>query len=176
VAACHGGRLVVHFIHRKNAPSDFPHERGRHLALGLNLTHADFVSSGAPGLASEAFITQGAEIFIEAARVAAASTAGRHQEVLTGIADLSGELIQYRATIETFADVLAGTSLESPVAGLLTARAEFDTAVAEANAVCNPSAGDNCSVIATSLSCTAPGFLDTREGYQDSAPSLDRRS
>jgi hypothetical protein len=26
------------------------------------------------------------------------------------------------------------------------------------------------------LVCTAPGFLDTRGGYQDSAPTLDRRS
>ena len=26
------------------------------------------------------------------------------------------------------------------------------------------------------LTCTAPGFLDTRGGYQDSGPTLDRRS
>ena len=40
MAACQGGRLVVHFINRKNAPSECPHDRGHHLAaraLGLRL-------------------------------------------------------------------------------------------------------------------------------------------
>jgi len=33
VAACQGGRLVVHFTHRKNAPFDFPHDQGRYLSF-----------------------------------------------------------------------------------------------------------------------------------------------
>ena len=49
MAACQGGRLVVHFINRKNARFDFPHDRGHH-HLVLRYVHLLGLTLMAAGL------------------------------------------------------------------------------------------------------------------------------
>lgn len=133
------------------------------IGTGFNLTNADFLAAGNPGLISQAFITQGAHMFIGASLGAAAATAGRFEEVLTAVADLQAELIGYRSTIEAFAGVLENASFQSPVAGLLAARTNFDSAVAEARAACPAAAGSACSAMNIALDDAAAAFQSAQD-------------
>ncbi|PTR10513.1 putative secreted protein with PEP-CTERM sorting signal [Nitrosospira sp. Nsp5] len=133
------------------------------IGTGFNLTNTDFLAAGSSGLISQAFITQGAHMFIGASLGAAAATAGRFDEVLTAVADLQGELIEYRSTVEAFAGVLENTSFQSPVAGLLAARTNFDSAVAEARAACPAAAGSACSAMNTALDNAVAAFQSAQD-------------
>jgi len=60
VAACQGGRLVVHFTNRKNAPFSFFHMNGDATSAGLLLVYPIFA-------AIHSILTDGARSFSEVA-------------------------------------------------------------------------------------------------------------
>jgi hypothetical protein len=143
------------------------------LASGMGLTDLDFATSGAAGAVSQQFITEGASIFIGAARGAAAASANSRGEVLLAFTDLNNQLADYRATIESFSTVLATTALMSPVSDLQTERTAFDAAAALARSVCSPAGGDDCASLDAALTEAANFFQSGQTSAESvSYPSL----
>jgi hypothetical protein len=138
------------------------------LGSNASLTHADFLNAGSAGLLAETFILQGAHMTIGAARGAAASTAGRHAEVLTAVGDLKTELVVFRGTVEAMGNLLEATVIPSPVPGLSTALTEFVNAASLAKAACAASGAASCAAMGTELDAATAALQDAGQAVAGS--------
>ena len=112
----------------------------------LSLSQSDFDEAGIP----TEYATLGMRLFVGATRGAAAGTAGRWAEVLFAVENLQLGLVEYRAAMENYADVLDATAYVDQVAQFNTEVDKFNTYAEIANAACDIYV-DDCPAMAAEL-------------------------
>lgn len=119
---------------------------------------ADFAALGPKGAAAQAFLAQGAALLMDTAEGAAFAQAGNAAQVKAAAADLATALSSYRAAVAGFASYLPTAQLTSPLPAVQSALSALNSAIATAEAVCDPGAGDDCAALTAALTTAAASY------------------
>jgi hypothetical protein len=124
----------------------------------FSTTAADYTALGAEGQAAQAFITDGAALLMDTAEGAAFAQAGDTAQVRAAANNLSAGLASYRTAVANFASYLPTAQLTSPLPAVQSALVSLNTAIATAEAVCDPAGGDNCAALTAALTTAAASY------------------